>query len=87
MIKRANRLWNNDLAFVKEFLTVPIEREKLKALNIECIDSRAVSASSSIQSVKDNNEEKEEYKNFLDKFDSLISESKIKLKHLENNSK
>lgn len=34
IIKRANRMWSNDLAFIKDFLIVPIDREKLKALNI-----------------------------------------------------
>lgn len=86
-------MWNNDLAFIKDFLIVPIDREKLKTLNIECddVNSAAISANNNNSqdslAVSTNNKEKDEYKNFLNKFDSLISESKIRLKHLENNSK
>lgn len=49
----------------------------------DCAESTAATAVASTN----NSNNKDEYKNFLNKFDSLISESKIKLKHLENNSK
>ena len=87
-------MWSNDLAFIKDFLIVPIDREKLKALNIECDDNSVALSSSSISNdqpednaIANNIQEKDEYKNFLNKFDSLINESKIRLKHLEDNSK
>ena len=87
-------MWSNDLAFIKDFLIVPIDREKLKALKIECDDNSAAMSSSSISNdqpednaIANNIQEKDEYKNFLNKFDSLINESKIRLKHLEDNSK
>jgi len=99
-IKRANRLWSNDLAFIKETLIVPIDREKLKELDF--IDMNNVENTSNIvpeagkvtsTNAKVNNgdlhEEKpvDGYKDYLSKFDVLINQSKIKLKSLESNSK
>jgi len=99
-IKRANRLWSNDLAFIKETLIVPIDREKLKELDF--IDMNNVENTSNVVSeagkvtstnAKVNNgdlhEEKpvDGYKDYLSKFDVLINQSKIKLKSLESNSK
>ena len=50
-------------------------------------NDRAESTAATAVASTNNSNNKDEYKNFLNKFDSLISESKIKLKHLENNSK
>lgn len=109
-------MWSNDIAFVKDFLLVPVDREKLRSLNIdydETANSLTSSASSSSQivnlndinlatsnspntpqtnnhnesSLDANSPSKEEYKSYLNKFDSFINESKLKLKHLETNSK
>jgi LysM repeat protein len=37
-IKRVNRLWSNDLAIVKDVLLIPIDREKLKDMNLQHTD-------------------------------------------------
>lgn len=80
-IKRANRLWSNDLALIKDVLIVPIPKEKIDELKIDQseldeIDNKAKS-----------NEQVVELAEYLNKFDSLISESKLKLKNLETSSK
>lgn len=91
-IKRANRLWSNDLTFLKETLIIPLDKEKLKAMNLETINSeRNVSKTNSLNQISNDQEsnsnmEKAEYKDFLNKFDSLINESKMKLKTLETNN-
>lgn len=84
-IKRANRLWSNDLTFLKETLIIPIDKEKLKALNLNMNGEKCsnVTNGSLRQSESSNDMEKAEYKDFLNKFDSFISESKQKLKSLE----
>lgn len=94
-IKRANRLWSNDLAFIKEFLIVPIDRETLKELDF--VDMNNVentsngSAKSTAKEAKNGNLNEETpadgYKDYLSKFDAFISQSKLKLKSLESNSK
>ena len=105
-IKRANRLWSNDLAFIKETLIVPIDREKLKELdfidmnNVENTASNNNNITSSLsETIKSNAKEANNngdlsgekkvdgYKDYLSKFDAFISQSKLKLKSLESNSK
>lgn len=108
-IKRANRLWSNDLAFVKETLIIPIDREKLKELNTNYTDelddlntnqieidlSNGKSKSSSfngdsngtIKNENDNNNDTENVKDILNKYDTFINESKLKLKSLKTMSK
>jgi len=79
-IKRANRLWSNDLAFIKDVLIVPIDRDKLAALHIT--HNEPVHQSTAASDTPDQGE----YKNFLNKFDSFINESKLKLQSLETTS-
>jgi LysM repeat protein len=94
-IKRANRLWNNDL-FLKDKLIIPLDKEKLKSLNLTMnktdlklnVSSQEVEQSSNetkntTDGNTDNEMNKTEYKDFLNKFDSFINESKLKLKTLE----
>lgn len=86
-IKRANRLWDNDLTkLFKDFLIIPLDKEKLKAMNLtleeESTQNQIHKSESTIEM------EKAEYKDFLSKFDSFINESKTKLATLESqNSK
>ncbi len=107
-IKRANRLWSNDLAFVKETLIIPIDREKLKELNttysdelddlnsnqieIDLLNGKSKSSSSfngdSNGKIKNGNDtETENVKDILNKYDTFINESKLKLKSLKTMSK
>ena len=96
-IKRANRLWSNDLAFIKEFLVVPIDKEKLKELDFVDMNQVEVINNSQSENLKTspaNNDDEslveiknDGYKDYLTKFDALISQSKLKLKSLESNSK
>lgn len=69
------------MALIKDVLIVPIPKEKLDELKIDQseldeIDNKAKS-----------NEQVVELAEYLNKFDSLISESKLKLKNLETSSK
>lgn len=87
-IKRANRLWSNDLTFLKETLIIPLDKEKLKAMNLEAITENRGHSKSSDQvcgqdSTSTSGMEKAEHIDFLNKFDSFINESKMKLKTLE----
>lgn len=77
---------------------MPIDKEKLKLLNFDFEDAEVAAASSSLSTndiqvttneavTLNSDSPKDEYKNYLNKFDSFISESKLKLKHLEHNSK
>lgn len=76
---------------------MPIDKEKLKLLNFDFEDAEVAAASSSLstndiqvttnEAILNSDSPKDEYKNYLNKFDSFISESKLKLKHLEHNSK
>ncbi|CAF0716247.1 unnamed protein product [Brachionus calyciflorus] len=82
-IKRANKLWSNDLAFIKDFLIVPIEKTRINEFNIdenEIIDNEQVNVK-----IDSQNEQNAHFKDYLNKFDSVISESKLKLKTLESN--
>lgn len=83
LIKRANKLWSNDLAFVKDILIVPIDKTRLKDMNLEEQD---VVDSEQINAKVDTSEQSNGgtyFKDYLNKFDSIISESKLKLKTLE----
>lgn len=94
-IKKANRLWSNDLGtFVKEHLLVPMSREKLRELKLDenTINEELTDSSGSNGTSKggengdtsgENNENK--FKDYLNKYDTFISESKMKLKSLETN--
>lgn len=84
-IKRANRLWNNDLTkLFKDFLFIPLDKEKLKAMNLT-MNGEAEQGESQIHKSESTIEmEKAEYKDFLSKFDSFINESKVKLATLES---
>ena len=95
-IKRANRLWSNDLAFIKDILLIPIDREKLKEMNLVIEEDEPkllnlndidVSKTTTPAQAVAPKEDKEAYKDFLNKFDSFINESKLKLKSLESSSK
>ena len=102
-IKRANRLWSNDLAFIKEVLLVPIDKDKLSELdfvNVNDIENGATNSKNTNMngngngSLKNGEEKKhqhtnkdDEYKDYLSKFDTFISQSKLKLKSLESNTK
>lgn len=105
-IKRANRLWSNDLtAFVKEFLIIPISKEKLKELNLDENNLEPTNITNKqsnlvvVNGDKNNNLTQSLAKNlnskgqdstlndYLSKFDSFLSESKLKLKTLEANPK
>jgi hypothetical protein len=85
------------LAFVKDYLILPIDREKLKQLDfvdLKEIDNNCnnlhqlpVSASQSTNGQSLKEEEKGDgYKDYLNKFDTFISQSKLKLKSLESNT-
>jgi hypothetical protein len=87
-IKRANRMWNNDLAFVKDFLVIPINKENLASLNLRIEDC---DSASSLVSNKKSNEETNvdnsplKIEDYLNKYDELINQSKLKLKTIESN--
>lgn len=82
-IKRANRLWSNDLTFLKDKLIVPLDRDKMKSLGLtELVTANSNSKEQANESKQGN--ETSEYKDFLNKFDSFINQSKMKLKSLEN---
>lgn len=84
-IKRANRLWSNDLTFSKETLIIPLDKDKMKELNLTMNGEPKSSSSSFDTSVcMDKTEDKAEYKDFLNKFDSFINQSKMQLKNLES---
>lgn len=84
-IKRANRLWSNDLTFLKDKLIIPLDKQKLKELNLTMNEFEMRDTANQIPKSESTIEfEKQEYKDFLNKFDSFINESKIKLKTLEN---
>lgn len=86
-IKRANRLWSNDLTFLKDKLIIPLDRDKMKSLGLS---EKEADNSNSQNQVNESKKDMEttEYKDFLNKFDSFINQSKMKLKSLENqNSK
>lgn len=95
-IKRANRLWSNDLAFVKESLIIPIDREKLKEIDSnyqdDSDDLSQVNIDLNTKNSKANNgQENEEndnteFKDYLNKYDTFITESKLKLKSLKTMS-
>lgn len=113
-IKRANKLWSNDLAFVKDTLIIPIDKERLKELNLvideysDCLSPNDVNivsnnnvsngqnghggsngnkSNDSNKNDDNNNNKNEAYKDYLNKFDTFINESKLKLKSLESNPK
>jgi LysM repeat protein len=110
-IKRANRLWSNDLAIIKDVLFVPMSREKLVELNLNDGENETAGTSNStngdinnnskvhnqngatsIQADSVNGENKDgdnehKFKDYLNKYDTFISESKLKLKSLETNPK
>ena len=78
------------MTFLKETLVIPLDKEKLAELNLtingECGDTAASSSSNLVDNIVKINkttDEKAEYKDFLNKFDSFINESKVKLKNLE----
>lgn len=126
-IKRANRLWSNDLSFIKDYLIIPIPKETLTTLDLNDsdlngehmstsgilelnqINASMVSSSSSSSnndlrlkqshsneskstSSKENllvatnvsSESNNNFNDYLNKYDQLISDSKKKLKCLEN---
>jgi LysM repeat protein len=100
-IKRANRLWSNDLAIIKDVLLVPMSREKLVELNLndnETVPSsflaysdlnknaRSQKDSTWPDAVNDTNVQNSEYNidEYLNKYDTFLNESKLKLKSLEN---
>jgi LysM repeat protein len=101
-IKRANRLWSNDLAIIKDVLLVPMSREKLIELNLldesesniigdvnnnnKTHDQNGTSKKAA-NSIKDSDENETKFKDYLNKYDSFINESKMKLKSLETNPK
>lgn len=78
-IKKVNKLWSNDLAFVKEYLIIPIEKSRFKELDLqeENLDHDQIELK-----IEDDNSE--DFKFYLNKFDWAISESKLKLKSLES---
>jgi len=91
-IKRANRLWNNDLLAIKDFLIIPIPEEKSKefinneqTLHKKLPNENNHSRSQSFNQGPLNDSQKDScsLKDYLSKFDSFISESKTKLKTLE----
>ena len=113
-IKRANKLWSNDVAFVKDTLIIPIDKERLKELNLaideysDCLTPNDVNivsndkvsngqnghgasngnkSNDSNKNDDNNNNKNEAYKDYLNKFDTFINESKLKLKSLESNPK
>lgn len=69
------------MAFIKDILIVPVPKEKFDELKLDesQLDETENKAKSSEQDV--------ELADYLNKFDSLINESKQKLKNLESSSK
>ena len=65
---------------------MPIDRDKLAALNITQNEPVHHSTAASTNSSA-NTADQGEYKDFLNKFDSFINESKLKLQSLETTSK
>lgn len=114
-IKRANRLWSNDLAFVKETLLIPLDRDKIKEMNLDERNFEAQDQANnlnknsvnllifngdknnnnlkpskdlnSLENQAANEAQNEAFKDYLNKFDTFLNESKIRLKTLETNSK
>ena len=85
-------MWSNDLTkLFKDFLIIPLDKEKLKDMNlgVNGDQSKEMAESNHLHKSESTLEmEKAEYKDFLSKFDSFINESKVKLATLENqNSK
>lgn len=82
-IKRANRLWNNDLTkLFKDSLIIPLDKEKMKTMNLTMSGDQETNQIHKSESTIEM--EKAEYKDFLNKFDSFINESKVKLATLES---
>ena len=96
-IKRANRLWSNDLAFIKEILLVPMSREKLIELKLDEIitetsdedinNNNCTSTTNNLAISKNDDGNDRKFTDYLNKYDTFINESKIKLKSLETNPK
>lgn len=88
-IKRANRLWSNDLAFLKDHLLIPMDRDKLIELNLNLDDN--ISSNDAIQNISTQNQNtingSVDINNYLNKFDTFLNESKVKLKSLKTSSK
>ena len=84
-------MWNNDLAFVKDFLIIPINKENLASLNLRLEDCESSSTSVSLSSNKKINEETNvensplKIEDYLNKYDEVINQSKLKLKTIESN--
>lgn len=84
-------MWNNDLAFVKDYLIIPINKEYLASLNLRLEDCDSSSTSSSVSSNKKTNEETNgdnlplKIEDYLNKYDEVINQSKLKLKTIESN--
>ncbi|RNA03059.1 lysM and peptidoglycan-binding domain-containing 1 [Brachionus plicatilis] len=78
-IKKANKLWSNDLAFIKEYLIIPIEKSRFKELDLqeESLDHDQID-------LKIETDHSDDFNFYFNKFDWVISESKLKLKSLES---
>lgn len=77
---------------MKDFLIVPIRKDKLDELNLkdENEDETKTSAASKNENGAADNTNKQadlDLAGYLNKFDNLIIESKMKLKSLESSSK
>lgn len=83
-IKRVNKIWTNNIDdFVKDYLIIPIEKEKIDNVNLVIKnDEENTDAKTNSSNVQTN---PTDYKDYLSKFDSFLNESKEKLKNLESN--
>jgi hypothetical protein len=84
IIKKANRLWNNNIVMVKNYLIVPINQDRLNELNIKGEQQYDHLTESLIQPLETGNDE---CKTFLNRFDLFLNDSKIKLNNFENKNK
>ncbi len=118
-IKKLNKLWTNDLAFIKDYLLIPVPKEKVSDYNnltnnpdiksvFHNLESRRPNTTANSENVYTNEDENvsederliirnenmscvsdkcqnenASYTDFLNKFDSFLNASKVKLKDLE----
>lgn len=77
-----NKIWTNNIDFVKDHLVIPIEKDKLDNLNLNLDDESGLNSTK--RNEETNKNSNANYKDYLSKIDSFLNESKEKLKNLES---
>ena len=75
-------MWTNNIDVFRDYLIVPVERNKINDIENNSDTNAQIMINQTDNTINNNNNAN--YKDYLEKFDTFLNESKEKLKNLES---